>query len=78
MAIQIVRCPNCGAHAQRHLLPLLAQVRTECDACDYLLAMCTRSGRVIESYAPGRPSQYLMSGPRVSLESALEAIRIGA
>ncbi len=56
-----IRCPNCGSHARRRTLHLLAQSRTECDACDYLLVTCTRSHRVLESYAPGiaspRPRQ---------------------
>jgi len=53
MAAIVVRCPNCGAPAQRHLLPLLAQSRTECHRCDYLLVTCTRTGKVVEAHAPG-------------------------
>ena len=51
--IESIRCPNCGSIAERHHLPYLAQVKTPCDECDYLLAICTRSGHVLESYAPG-------------------------
>ncbi len=55
--IESIRCPNCGSIAERHHLPYLAQVKTQCDDCDYLLVMCTRSGHVLESYAPGLPSR---------------------
>lgn len=51
--IESIRCPNCGSIAERHHLPYLAQVKTQCEECDYLLAICTRSGHVLESYAPG-------------------------
>ncbi|MEI6331419.1 MAG: hypothetical protein ACOYN8_13735 [Pseudanabaena sp.] len=54
--IESIRCPNCGSIAERHHLPYLAQVKTQCDECDYLLAICTRSGHVLESYAPGLSS----------------------
>jgi phage FluMu protein Com len=55
--IESIRCSNCGSIAERHHLAYLAQVKTQCEACDYLLVMCTRSGHVIESYAPGLPSE---------------------
>jgi hypothetical protein len=55
--IESIRCPNCGAIAERHHLAYLAQVKTQCEACDYLLVMCTRSGHVLESYAPGLPAE---------------------
>ena len=55
--IESIRCSNCGAIAERHHLSYLAQVKTQCDQCDYLLIVCTRSGHVLESYAPGLPSQ---------------------
>jgi hypothetical protein len=55
--IESIRCPNCGAIAERHHLSYLAQVKTQCEDCDYLLVMCTRSGHVLESYAPGLPSE---------------------
>jgi hypothetical protein len=51
--IEAVRCPNCGSWAERHHLSFLAQVKTECNRCDYLIVTCTRSGRVVEAYAPG-------------------------
>ena len=51
--IESIRCPNCGVIAERHHLSYLAQVKTQCEECDYLLITCTRSGHVIESYAPG-------------------------
>ncbi|ELS32483.1 MULTISPECIES: hypothetical protein [Pseudanabaena] len=55
--IESIRCPNCGAIAERHHLSYLAQIKTQCDRCDYLLITCTRSGHVLESYAPGLPSE---------------------
>jgi hypothetical protein len=51
--IQSVRCPNCGKFAERLYLPLIAQVQTQCAACDYLLISCTRTGKVLEAYYPG-------------------------
>jgi len=51
--IQTVRCPNCGSLAERHHLPLLSQIKTQCDVCDYLLVTIDRTGKVVESYAPG-------------------------
>lgn len=54
--IESIRCPNCGSIAERHHLSYLAQVKTQCEECDYLLVMCTRSGHVLESYAPGLAS----------------------
>ncbi|AFY70903.1 hypothetical protein Pse7367_2647 [Thalassoporum mexicanum PCC 7367] len=51
--IETVNCPNCGYLAERHHLHMLAQVKTQCDACDYLMVISTRSGSVVESYAPG-------------------------
>ncbi|MBW4602564.1 MAG: replication restart DNA helicase PriA [Calothrix sp. FI2-JRJ7] len=51
--IQKVRCPNCGSEGERHYI-LESQIqRTQCPACDYLMIMCTHTGRVIEAYAPG-------------------------
>ena len=55
--IQSVRCPNCGRFAQRLYLPLIAQVETQCSACDYLIVSCTRTGKVLEAYYPGINSQ---------------------
>jgi hypothetical protein len=56
--IQSVRCPNCGKFAERLYLPLIAQVQTECAACDYLLISCSRTGKVLEAYYPGIYSQH--------------------
>ncbi|MEB3290344.1 MAG: replication restart DNA helicase PriA [Leptolyngbya sp.] len=50
---QQVHCPNCGHLAERHHLLKDQLVRTQCHACDYLMITCTRSGKVIEAYAPG-------------------------
>ncbi len=57
--IQNVHCPNCGSWSERFHFPLLAQVKTECRTCDYLMVMCSRTGRVIESQAPGINSESL-------------------
>lgn len=51
--IEIVRCPNCGSPAERHRSS--KQTHTQCHRCDYLLTLCTETGRVIEAYAPGIP-----------------------
>lgn len=51
--MQIIRCPNCGSHAERHYILSSNLTRTECDKCDYLMITDTTSGRVIEAYAPG-------------------------
>lgn len=67
--IQSVRCPNCGKFAERLYLPLLAQVQTQCGACDYLLISCTRTGKVIEAYYPGLDYQQL-SAPSSDRNSA--------
>lgn len=48
-----VCCPNCGSCAERHHLASEQLVRTQCSACDYLLIMCSETGRVVEAYAPG-------------------------
>ena len=50
---QTIRCPNCGSHAERHHLVDPQQTRTECPACDYLMITCSRTGSVVEAYAPG-------------------------
>ncbi len=55
--IESIRCPNCGEIAERHHLSYLGQVKTQCEECDYLLVMCTRSGHVLEAYAPGLPAE---------------------
>ncbi|MEG3435713.1 replication restart DNA helicase PriA [Pannus brasiliensis CCIBt3594] len=53
MTRQQVRCPNCGSFAERHFLLTHQLTRTACQACDYLLISCTKTGNVVESYAPG-------------------------
>ncbi len=52
-AIERVRCPNCGSHAERHHLFSSRLVRTQCAACDYLMVMSSNTGKVLEAYAPG-------------------------
>ncbi len=50
---QEICCPNCGDKGERHHL-LTAQItRTQCPSCDYLMVTCSRTGKVIEAYAPG-------------------------
>jgi uncharacterized paraquat-inducible protein A len=51
--MQTVHCPNCGSHAERHYLLNSQLTRTQCDRCDYLMTTCSRTGRVVEAYAPG-------------------------
>jgi len=51
--IQKVCCPNCGTKCERYYLIESQISRTQCAACDYLMINCTRTGRVIEAYAPG-------------------------
>lgn len=51
--VQTIHCPNCGSHAERHHFSGSGVVRTQCPACDYLMVTCSRTGRVIEAYAPG-------------------------
>lgn len=51
--VQTIRCPNCGNHAQRQYFAQLQVMETSCPVCDYLLVNCSRTGNVLESYAPG-------------------------
>jgi endogenous inhibitor of DNA gyrase (YacG/DUF329 family) len=51
--ILAVCCPNCGSRAERHYLGAEHLTRTQCPTCDYLMVMCSQTGRVIEAYAPG-------------------------
>lgn len=51
--VQGIRCPNCGSEAERQHILSSQVTRTECPVCDYLMVMCSRTGRVIEAYAPG-------------------------
>jgi hypothetical protein len=46
-------CPNCGSSAERHFILDRNLTRTQCSTCDYLLIICQKTGKVIESYAPG-------------------------
>lgn len=50
---EMVRCPNCGSHAERHHLSSEQLIRTQCPACDYLMITCASTGKVIEAHAPG-------------------------
>ncbi|NEP55082.1 MAG: pyruvate formate lyase-activating protein [Moorea sp. SIO3C2] len=64
---QQVRCPHCGALADRYHLDLsqfsaqIAQrcaaddvvTRTVCDRCDYLMVLCTQSDVVVDAYMAG-------------------------
>ncbi len=50
---QKIYCPNCGSDAERYYLSESELTRTQCRSCDYLMISCTRTGRVIEAYAPG-------------------------
>lgn len=52
-ASRIVNCPNCGGHAARHYLSEQALIRTQCPHCDYLMITCSKTGNVVEAYAPG-------------------------
>lgn len=51
--MQKICCPNCGSQAERHHLGREELTRTQCPTCDYLMIACSRTGRVIEAYAPG-------------------------
>ncbi len=51
--VQTIHCPNCGSEAERHHLFTSQLTRTQCPSCDYLMVTCSRTGRVIEAYAPG-------------------------
>jgi len=48
---QKIHCPNCGSKCDRNYYPDNGITETTCSICDYL--MVTRSGKVIEAYAPG-------------------------
>ncbi|MEM7062084.1 MAG: pyruvate formate lyase-activating protein [Cyanobacteria bacterium P01_B01_bin.77] len=67
LSSQQVRCPHCGAVADRYFLDVsqfsahIAQrcaadhlvTRTVCDHCDYLMVLCPKSDAVIEAYMAG-------------------------
>ncbi|RAQ45738.1 hypothetical protein B9S53_07240 [Arthrospira sp. O9.13F] len=48
---QIIRCPNCGSHAERYHSHTV--IKTQCHTCDYLMITCSETGKVFEAYAPG-------------------------
>ncbi len=50
---QKIRCPNCGSEGERYYNSQNQLTRTQCPICDYLMVSCTRTGKVIEAYAPG-------------------------
>lgn len=51
--VQKIRCPNCGSEGERHYIREHQLTRTQCPICDYLMVSCSRTGKVIEAYAPG-------------------------
>jgi uncharacterized paraquat-inducible protein A len=51
--VQTVHCPNCGSHAERVYISAGQITRTQCPRCDYLMITCSKTGQVIEAYAPG-------------------------
>ncbi|WP_228014358.1 replication restart DNA helicase PriA [Fortiea sp. LEGE XX443] len=51
--VQKIYCPNCGKTAERYYILDSELTRTQCSSCDYLMISCTRTGKVIEAYAPG-------------------------
>ncbi|MBE9127726.1 MULTISPECIES: replication restart DNA helicase PriA [unclassified Coleofasciculus] len=50
---QDIYCPNCGSRAKRRYCSKTHITQTQCPACDYLMVNCSRTGRVVEAYAPG-------------------------
>ncbi|HEY9668208.1 MAG TPA: hypothetical protein V6C91_15460 [Coleofasciculaceae cyanobacterium] len=50
---QKVCCPNCGSHAERLYFTKTYIMQTQCPVCDYLMINCSRTGKVVEAYAPG-------------------------
>ncbi|MFK8185529.1 MAG: hypothetical protein AB8B99_19305 [Phormidesmis sp.] len=48
--VQRVHCPTCGSYAERYHQH--DTIRTQCAQCDYLMTICTETGRVLEAYAP--------------------------
>ena len=50
---QTIHCPNCGSFAEKYNNLESHIMRTTCNSCDYLLVQCSKTCRVIESYAPG-------------------------
>lgn len=56
ITIEHIHCPNCGSHAERHYLLQQQVVQTQCPSCDYLMVNCSKTGSVVEAYAPGIPA----------------------
>lgn len=50
---QTIHCPNCGSHAERIYHTKTQITQTQCPVCDYLMINCSRTGKVVEAYAPG-------------------------
>ena len=50
--IQTIYCPNCGKSATETIVDNSIR-RIACESCDYLMVQCSKTGRVIEAYAPG-------------------------
>ncbi|MGF1492896.1 MAG: pyruvate formate lyase-activating protein [Microcoleaceae cyanobacterium] len=70
---QTIRCPNCGALAERWHYDQTTQ--TECSVCDYLMVTCAETGNVLEAYAPGTSAQYLKSVRKViSLQPLAQSV----
>lgn len=63
---QRVRCPNCGEVAQRYCVyhsPLTSSphpahfvCHTECQACDYLMAVCISGADLTDVYSTSIPT----------------------
>lgn len=69
--LEIVRCPNCGSLSERYYSA--TQQRLQCDHCDYLMVTCSKTGRVIEAYAPG----VALTTYRATLSSVSSVTRSG-
>ena len=52
VTLQKVNCPTCGSFAERQHSLSDNLVRTQCPRCDYLMVLCSKTGRVVEAYAP--------------------------
>ena len=50
---QTVHCPNCGSYAERTFFADNSLMQTQCPMCDYFMVSCSRTGKVVEAYAPG-------------------------
>ncbi len=66
----LVRCPNCGAIAERSYLDSQT-IKTECPTCDYLLITQQDTGKVLEAYAPGINANRPFTG-RITVQSGFE------